>query len=61
MDKNYLEWLKVKPSGQAHQFGDEVWKAAIKFERERLAKKIEKLPFGDTAQSFAVWVREQDV
>ena len=30
-------------------------------ERERIAKKIEKLPFGDTAQSFAVWVREQDV
>ena len=27
--------------------------------KERLAKKIEKLPFGDTAQSFAVWVREQ--
>jgi hypothetical protein len=29
-------------------------------ERERIAKKIEKLPFGDTSQSFAVWVR-QDV
>ena len=26
-------------------------------ERERIAKKIEKLPFGDTAQSFAIWVR----
>lgn len=33
----------------------------IKQDRERIAKKIEKLPFGDTAQSFAVWVREQDV
>ena len=29
-------------------------------ERQRIAKKIEKLPFGDTSQSFAVWVR-QDV
>ena len=29
-------------------------------ERERIANKIEKLPFGDTSQSFAVWVR-QDV
>ena len=26
-------------------------------ERERIAKKIEQLPFGDTAQSFAIWVR----
>lgn len=33
----------------------------IRHDREKLAKKIEKLPFGDTAQSFAVWVREQDV
>lgn len=33
----------------------------ITYDREKLAKKIEKLPFGDTAQSFAVWVREQDV
>lgn len=26
-------------------------------EKERIAKKIEQLPFGDTAQSFAIWVR----
>lgn len=26
-------------------------------ERDRIANKIEKLPFGDTAQSFAIWVR----
>ena len=26
-------------------------------ERERIAKKIEQLPFGDTAQSFASYVR----
>lgn len=39
----------------------EIYKAGAQDERERLAKKIEKLPFGDTAQSFAVWVREQDV
>ena len=31
----------------------------IKHDREQLAKKIEKLPFGDTSQSFAVWVRQQ--
>ena len=29
-----------------------------KQERERMAKKIEQLPFGDTAASFGVYVRE---
>jgi hypothetical protein len=27
-------------------------------ERERIAKKIAQLPFGDTAASFSVYVRE---
>jgi uncharacterized protein Yka (UPF0111/DUF47 family) len=26
---------------------------------EELAKEIEKMPFGDTSQSFAQWVRSQ--
>ena len=29
-----------------------------KQERERIAQKIEQLPFGDTAASFDVYVRE---
>ena len=29
-----------------------------KQERERIAKKIEQLPFGDTAASFSVYVKE---
>ena len=29
-----------------------------KQERERIAKKIEQFPFGDTAASFGVYVRE---
>jgi hypothetical protein len=29
-----------------------------KQERERIAQKIEQLPFGDTAASFGVYVRE---
>ena len=32
-------------------------KLAAEAEKERIAKKIEQLPFGDTAQSFAIWVR----
>ena len=30
----------------------------LKLERERIAQKIEKLPFGDTSASFAIFVRE---
>lgn len=30
----------------------------IQLERERIAKKIEQLPFGDTSASFAIYVRE---
>lgn len=26
---------------------------------EELARKMEKMPFGDTAASFALWIREQ--
>ena len=29
-----------------------------KQERERIAQKIEQLPFGDTAASFSVYVKE---
>jgi len=32
-------------------------KLVAEAEKERIAKKIEKLPFGDMAQSFAIWVR----
>lgn len=27
-------------------------------ERKRIANKIDRMPFGDTAASFAVWIRE---
>ena len=33
-------------------------KLVAKQERERIAGKIEQLPFGDTAASFGVYVRE---
>ena len=28
-------------------------------ERERLAGLIDQMPFGDTAASFSIWIREQ--
>lgn len=28
-------------------------------ERERLADQIDRMPFGDTAASFSIWIREQ--
>lgn len=37
-----------------------IWSTeAVKQERERLAQEIEKMPFGDTAASFAAWIRSQ--
>jgi hypothetical protein len=29
----------------------------IQQERNRLAEKVKYMPFGDTAQSFATWIR----
>jgi hypothetical protein len=34
-------------------------KLVAKAKAEEIALACEKLPFGDTAQSFAVWIREQ--
>ena len=33
-------------------------KLVAQLERERIATSIERLPFGDTAASFAIYVRE---
>jgi hypothetical protein len=30
----------------------------IQQERNRLAEKVSSMPFGDTAKSFAVWIRK---
>ena len=27
-------------------------------ERERIANQIDRMPFGDTAASFSIWIRE---
>ena len=53
----------VHPSGEfIYSFYTEQLQAFAKLiaeqERERIAKKIEQLPFGDTSASFAIFVRE---
>ena len=53
----------VHPSGEyIYSFYTEQLQAFAKLvakqERERIAQKIEQLPFGDTAASFGVYVRE---
>ena len=30
----------------------------LQAERERIANQIDRMPFGDTAASFAIWIRE---
>ena len=46
----------LKAAQQLHKW--EVEGAVSEF-KERIAEKIEKMPFGDTAASFAQWVRDQ--
>ena len=53
----------VHPSGEfIYSFYTEQLQAFAQLiaehERERIAKKIEQLPFGDTSASFAIYVRE---
>jgi hypothetical protein len=40
------------------QFLEAFAKLVAQHERKRIAKKLEQLPFGDTAASFAIYVRE---
>lgn len=53
----------VHPSGEfIYSFYTEQLQAfaalVVKHERNRIAQKIEQLPFGDTSASFAIYVRE---
>jgi hypothetical protein len=41
-----------------HQEVKDFAKLVAQHEKERIATSIERLPFGDTAASFAIYVRE---
>lgn len=53
---NKCSVLEAKYS--AEQMREYATKAVEEF-RDRLAKEINAMPFGDTAASFAVWIKEQ--
>lgn len=36
---------------------EQTWQLAIQAERKRLAHECSLLPFGDTAASFSVWIK----
>ena len=65
MELNQIaEWMMAK--GYATGHGDSVEDLLTELEwqirerqRNQLADKIDQMPFGDTAASFAVWVRRQ--
>ena len=46
-----------KPSEEFVRFAERFAALVAAAERERLAQSIEQMPFGDTATSFAVYVR----
>ena len=52
-----FDWGFIKQEGLRHGMIDFAHLVAQQ-ERERIAKKLEQLPFGDTAASFAIYVRE---
>jgi hypothetical protein len=62
-----IELAKQANAGMLHGggyslFGSDAIEAfanlVAQLERERIATSIERLPFGDTAASFAIYVRE---
>jgi hypothetical protein len=71
MNKEFNDWWDEDLLTEDNPFGHgtpafwawEGWCACAKSERnatlDEIADKIGKMPFGDTAASFAVWIREQ--
>jgi hypothetical protein len=63
------EVMKTMTDMGLHEGGMDNWvadNAWVKFANttrnatlDEIADKIDKMPFGDTAASFAVWIREQ--
>jgi hypothetical protein len=57
-----LAWLEIsqmlgEPTREELDVFLRTWQRAIEAERDRLAKECAQLPFGDTAASFAVWIK----
>ena len=52
----------AKAAGMTGEMSDNVLeflRNLLRAERERLASQIDRMPFGDTAASFSIWIREQ--
>ena len=52
----------AKAAGMTGEMSDNVLKFLrnlLQAEREQLASQIDRMPFGDTAASFSIWIREQ--
>lgn len=55
-------WLEItemlgEPTKEELDVFLRAWQRAIESERQRLARECALLPFGDTAASFAVWIK----
>lgn len=56
-------WLEItemlgEPTREELDVFMRTWQRAIVAERNRLARECALLPFGDTASSFAVWIKQ---
>jgi hypothetical protein len=57
-----VTWLEIsemlgEPTPEELSVFLRTWQRAIQAERTRLAQECAKLPFGDTAASFSVWIK----
>lgn len=58
-DGHCREQYWTATSGELERFAELVRAEERNATLDEIAKKIEAMPFGDTAASFAVWIREQ--
>lgn len=52
----------AKAAGMTGEMSDNVLeflRNLLQAEREQLASQIDRMPFGDTAASFSIWIRSQ--
>ena len=60
---NFDEWWSTLTDAEKKVLGQNnalfVWTECRKHSFQHLANQIEQMPFGNTSQSFAAWIKEQ--
>lgn len=54
------QWSECGKVGSKGEFASDVAVRAVRLKLNEMANEVERMPFGDTAQSFAAWIRNQE-